>query len=302
MMITTHWPASLAVLAACAVVAMVHLTGLLLIRGEAGSSASRGWGQLREAAIFYAGLLVAAAALVSPIGYWSGRYIWVRSIQDLLLAIAAPALIVLGAPWLALRRGVQATGLPGTRSIPDGARAVAASDGPATRWWLTRPALIAIAFNVAWCGWHLPALYDFALSSTLGYAAEVITYLAAGTALWLVLIGSAPISPRLTPLQRVTLVFGTVAVDTVLGMVLVFGSGLLYPSYRGGAHHVLSVVADQQVAGAVLWMGMLPTFIIAAVALLLRWLNDEESQALTSGLNRLLSPGRYTWPSGPGLK
>ena len=78
MMITTHWPASLAVLAACAVVVVVHLTGLLLTRGKTGSTASRGGGQLREAAIFYAGLLVAAAALVSPIGYWSGRYIWVR--------------------------------------------------------------------------------------------------------------------------------------------------------------------------------------------------------------------------------
>ena len=45
-------------------------------------------------------------ALVSPMGYWSYRYIWVRNFQDVILTIAAPALIVLGAPWLPLRRGL----------------------------------------------------------------------------------------------------------------------------------------------------------------------------------------------------
>ena len=39
----------------------------------------------------------------------------------------------------------------------------------------------------------------------------------------------------------------------------------------------MTVLDDQQVGGAVLWMGMLPPLIIAAVALLMRWMSDEES-------------------------
>ena len=40
-------------------------------------------------------------------------------------------------------------------------------------------------------------------------------------------------------------------------MVLVFGYGVLYPGYANPAHHVMTVLDDQQLAGAVLWMGML---------------------------------------------
>ena len=46
---------------------------------------------------------------------------------------------------------------------------------------------------------------------------------------WLQLIGSRPWTAT-PPLRRVALLIGTVAADTVLGMVLVFGSGVFYPT------------------------------------------------------------------------
>src|SRR5262252_3693208 len=107
--VASYWPANAAALAAVGVVAAVHLRGTLAVASDArrrGEGVPRGL--RREAVIFYAGLLVVLVALVSPIGYWSQRYIWVRSVQDLLLANVAPALIVLGGPWLALRRGLEA--------------------------------------------------------------------------------------------------------------------------------------------------------------------------------------------------
>jgi cytochrome c oxidase assembly factor CtaG len=71
--------------------------------------------------------------------------------------------------------------------------------------------LAVVAFNVAWCGWHLPVLYDGALRHPVVYAAEVVSYLGLGVALWLQLIGSRPVSPVLAPLCRVTLLAGTPA-------------------------------------------------------------------------------------------
>jgi cytochrome c oxidase assembly factor CtaG len=59
---------------------------------------------------------------------------------------------------------------------------------------------------------------------------------------------------------------------------------------------------DQQTGGAVLWVLVLPVYVTAGVALLIRWLNDEEAQALTSGLDRLLKPAKPAWPSRPGLR
>jgi cytochrome c oxidase assembly factor CtaG len=268
-------------------------------------------------AAFYGGLFVVVLALLSPLAYWATRYIWVRSVQDVLLANLAPAFLVLGAPWLVLRRGLPFR-LPrahGPGRGPAAGRAAAGPDpagrgsgtgrepdpGRAAR--LARMSVLTvIAFNVAWCGWHLPALYDGALRYPAAYAAEVVTYLGLGVAFWLQLIGSRPLSPALVPLRRVALLAGTVIVSTVLGMVLVFGYGLAYPGYAGPGHRVLSVVYDQQAGGAVLWVLVLPAYVIAGVALLLRWLNDEEAQALASGLDRLLKPAKPAWPSRPGLR
>jgi putative membrane protein len=297
-MVVSHWSANAAVLAVVALVAAAHLRGTLAIARDARQRGEAPPGGLRrEAVVFYAGLLAVLLALVSPVGYWSQKYIWVRSVQDLLLANVAPALIVLGAPWLALARGLGMAGRP-----PPAARAGRDDVARPVRDWPPLPVLAVIGFNVVWCGWHIPALYDAALRFPAVYAAEIFSYLGLGVVLWLQLIGSRPLSPALTPLRRVILLMGTITVGTVLGMVLVFGSGLAYPTYAGTGHQVLSVVYDQQTGGAVLWVLMLPAYTIAGIALLIRWLNDEETGALTSGLDRLLKPAKSAWPSRPGLR
>jgi putative membrane protein len=300
-LVVSHWSANPLVLAGYAVVAAVHLRGM---RGLAAAAARRaaalppGW--LRQAAVFHGGLLVVVLALASPVGYWSQQFIWVRSAQDLLLAVVAPGLIALGAPWLALWHGLGRPSLGGLmEAAPDRPDLADPSD---RRAGAAAPLAVAVAFNLAWCGWHLPAAYDAALRDPLVYGAEVATYLGLGTLFWLQLIGSRPWRPRLAALRRVALLTATVAISTVFAMVLVFGSALLYPAYAGSEHQAFSVVADQQVGGAVLWVLMLPPYAIAAVALLIGWLNDEESQALATGLDRLLKPAKSAWPSRPGLR
>src|SRR5215467_1109001 len=173
--IASHWSANAAALAAVGVVAAVHLRGTLAVASDAQRREGVPRGLWREAVIFYAGLLVVLLALVSPIGYWSQRYIWVRSVQDLLLANVAPALIVLGGPWLALRRGLEAQqpaqgrglGFPPAR-VPSSAAALPAPG------WARLPVLAVIAFNVVWVGWHVPVLYDAALRHPAVYAAEIV--------------------------------------------------------------------------------------------------------------------------------
>jgi cytochrome c oxidase assembly factor CtaG len=89
---------------------------------------------------------------------------------------------------------------------------------------------------------------------------------------------------------------------TVLGMVLVFGSGVVYPGYANAAHHTMTVLDDQQLSGAVLWMGSLLPFVVGGVALMMAWLSDEESAELTDGLDRLLAPRKNGWPSRPVIR
>jgi cytochrome c oxidase assembly factor CtaG len=307
-----HWSGAWAALAVWATVAALHLVGLRRLEAGAGRDGggepARREGRRRagEAVAFHGGLLLALLALVSPLGYWSGLYIWARSIQDLLLAFIAPGLIVVGAPWPVLARGVR----------PDSGRAVQPQgepDPPArTRWWLAWPVAVVVAFNVIWLGWHVTAPYDLAATNAVARYLEYVCYLAAGIAFWLQLIGSGPSRPALSPLRRLALLVATAVADAILGMVLVFGSGLVYPAYLGTAHHLLTVVSDQQAGGAVLWMGVLPALIIAAVALINGWLDAEESDELSRDLDAVLGrasvrpaayrPGKAVWHARSGYR
>jgi cytochrome c oxidase assembly factor CtaG len=163
------------------------------------------------------------------------------------------------------------------------------------------PILATVAFCVIWWAWHVPALFDAAIRDPLIYAAEVVTYLGVGVAFWLQLADSRPLRPRAAPLNRVPLILGAAASCTVLGLIRVFSPGLAYPAYLGFRHHVLSVVADQQVGGAVLWVIPLVPFSILAVTLVIGWLNDEDAEA-AAGLDRLLKAHKSAWPSRPGLR
>jgi putative membrane protein len=290
--VLAHWSAIWPVLAIYLAVAGAHLAGTL--RGGLGGAAGRR-AAISEAALFQGGLLLALLAIVSPLRYWSGIYIWVRAVQDLVLAVVAPGLIVVGAPWSALARSV---GRPQIgQQVLDGPAA-----GQRQPWWLRWPLATVVAFNVIWLGWHLPALFDKAPASAAAAALEYVLYLGAGVLFWLQLIGSRPWTPAAPPMRRIALLVGTVVADTVLGMVLVFGSGVFYRYYGNSWHHVMTVVDDQQLAGAVLWMGVLPPMISAAVAVLVRWLNDEESEDLSVGIDRLLTQRSSAWPSRPRFR
>lgn len=291
-----HWSASWPVLAAYILVVPWHLTGLLRLRaqraGGTGQDGAAGWAQLRrEAAVCQLGLLLVLLALVSPLGYWSGVYIWLRAMQTLVVAVVGPGLIVLGAPWLPFRQLWR-----------PGAGGSAADQAAAVPFWVARPVPVVIAFNVVFVVWQLPYLFDLAKANSAVALAEHASLLAAGLLLWLQLISSRPVTVPCSPLRRVVFVIWTVGVSTVLGMVLVFGNNVLYPAYANSAHHLMTVLNDQQLSGAVLWMGMLPPLITAAVALLSQWLDNEDSAELSAGLRRMTGGRRGGWPSRPVIR
>ncbi|HEY3952806.1 MAG TPA: cytochrome c oxidase assembly protein [Streptosporangiaceae bacterium] len=305
-MVISHWSANPLVPAACGIVAVTYLLGRLA--GQGRLTGPRPAGSVGHTAAFCCGLLAVVVALVSPVGYWAGDYIWIRSLQDALLAFAAPSLIVLSAPWLLLRRGA-AVWLPLPRIAAERIDAPGPNQqdrhpgpGPSGWSWMSWPVLATVAFNVCWLAWHLPSGYDAALRHPPVLAAEAVSYLGLGIAFWLQVLGSAPFSPRFAPLPRLALVTATFVCVSVLSMVLIFGSGVVYPAYRGPAHRVLSVVSDQQVGGAVLWTLAILPFGITAIALCIRWLAADESGMLDAGFDCLLRRPKPGWPSRPGFR
>jgi cytochrome c oxidase assembly factor CtaG len=291
-----HWSASWPVLIGYALVAPWHLAGLLRLRASradgAGPVGGVTWRELRrEAVAFQLGLLIVLLVLVSPAAYWSGMYIWVRAMQTLLVAVVGPGLMVLGAPWLAFRqlwrRGSDEPAADRVARVP---------------FWVSRPVVVVVAFNVVFVSWQLPYLFDLAKTNSAVALADHASMLAAGLLLWLQLISSRPLTAPGSPLRRVVFIVWTVGVSTVLGMVLVFGNSVIYPLYANSAHHVMTVLNDQQLSGAVIWMGILPPLITAAVALLSQWLDQEDSAELSAGMKRMTGARRGGWPSRPVIR
>ncbi len=278
-----HWSASWPVLIAYVILVAAHLAGLrrtLPVRATTGPPSGSRRELAREAVMFQLGLAVIAAALLSPMGYLSDVYIWVRALQELLIAVVGPGLLVLGAPWAAF-------GL---------------ASGPSAPRWLTwlaaQTRLAVIGANVVWLGWLLPGPYDAAHGSAIVALVEHVSLVVAGLLFWLQIISSRPVAQRTSPIRRFGLVVGTAGAFTVIGMVLVFGSGVFYPVYANSAHNLTTVLDDQQLSGAVLWMGILLPLMVVGVALLMEWFSNEES----ADLDRLLTPRRHGWPSRPVIR
>jgi putative membrane protein len=244
--------------------------------------------QLRSAVLFQAGLLTALLALISPVGYWASQYIWVRAIQDLLLCFAAPMLIAVGSP----RHAASQLKMKAFRRV-DGV-------SPAREWSRTSPVIAAVTFNLSCLVWHVPTLFDAVPSNGAAQLAEHALYLGTGIWFWLQIFRPHPGSWQ-SPLRRLELLTATLAAWTVLGMVLVFGSNVVYPAYANSLHHAMTVLDDQQVSGGVLWMGMMPFLVTAGVILLSAWLDEEDSDR-PADAEALIRRRARGWTARSGLR
>lgn len=224
--------------------------------------------------------LVAAAAavvlvsLLPPVGDYARRYIFAESLQFALFALVVPALAVLGAPWRLARLS--------HGDSADAPYRVAGHGGPADRLAMSRhrhPAFVrAAAFLAVFAGasiaWRLPVVVD-ALARQPGLAAaEMITLLAAGAGLWLELVQSPPLAPRLPGPQRAAVAALAMWTIWILAYVLGFSHAAWYHAYAHGSG--LSPVADQETATITLWAVAAACFVPVVYATMMAWLKDSD--------------------------
>jgi putative membrane protein len=232
-----------------AVVVAVHARGL----SRRHSAIARAGRPLRpwvvQALLWWTGLLVLVLAVVSPVDYWSGTYLTAHVVQHLMLAFIAPVLIVLGAPWLPILRGLPR---------------------PVARWY-------GRALNVFMVFWHLPAPFDLAEGNESVHIWLVHGgFFGLGIALWLQVFESRPFRPVLPPPGRLLALVTTNATMVLIAMTMVMFSHDLYPWYSSVVTPAIQA-ADQQVAGGILWVCGEVTFLPAILVTVARWM-DEAGQ------------------------
>ncbi|MGH2698858.1 MAG: cytochrome c oxidase assembly protein [Actinomycetota bacterium] len=216
-------------------------------------------------------------ALAGPVAAYEGSLFWVHMVQHLLLTMAAAPLLLLGAPvTLALRaagpRGRQRL-LRVLHSWP-----VRAVTHPVVTW-----SLFALVMWVT----HFTSLYDLALENGPAHIAEHALYLAAACLFWWPVIGLDPGAARLGWPGRIAYLVLAMPQQSFLGVAIHQADEPLYPHYETLARGWGSTpLADQQLAGTIMWVAGDFLFIGALVLAVLAWMRHE--QRATQHLDRRL--------------
>jgi cytochrome c oxidase assembly factor CtaG len=208
----------------------------------------------RRSLLFYSGLAVLLVAVVSPIDYWSSDYFFVHMIEHVLIAFAAPVLIVAGAPWI-----------PMMFALPVKTRrkvgryfylSVRARIFRAVGRFVRNPWVAVLSFNAAMLVWHVPRLFTLsednqAVHIWLMHGSFIVT----GVLFWLQIIPSYPMRPAKSAIWQAGAIIATDVTMTVLAISMSFLTAVSwYPTYAHLAGVTLSPFADQQIGAAILWV------------------------------------------------
>lgn len=227
------------------------------------------WPPLRVAS-FLAGLLVLAFALLSGIDRYSELMLSVHMFQHLLLMLLAPILLLWGSP---VRLALAASPAGGRRIL-----------GATLRQpWLRRVSQPAVGFTVfasVISLTHLTGLYEVALRDQFVHALEHAAYFWSGVLFLAPLVAADPLPHPPAPVARFSWLMGAMTAMAIPGALLTFQNTVRYPFYLAPAHALgRSALADQHLAGVVMWIGGgIAMFALAITVTLQAMLAEERRQ------------------------
>lgn len=235
--------------------------------------AGRGQGVGRGQAIaFGVGWLMLVVALVSPIDALGEALFSAHMVQHLLLVLVAAPLLALGAPLVALVWALPRAWrlrLRGWRRYT-GLRLAATA--------LTQPILVWTLHTVALWVWHLPGLYQAALQNELVHSLEHGSFLGTAVLFWWVVVQPGQ-TQRWSQGASVLYLFAAGIQGSVLGALMTFAPTPWYPAYATTTTPWgLTPLADQQLAGAIMWVPAGTVYVLAAVWMFFLWLQSAERQ------------------------
>jgi putative membrane protein len=223
------------------------------------------------------GLGVIVIALAGPVATYEGSLFSVHMVQHLLLTMVAAPLLMLGAPvTLALRA-----------ARPEGRKRLVRVLHSKPVRFLTHPAVTWSVFALVMWISHFTSFYDLALENEAAHVAEHTIYLTAACLFWWPVIGLDPGAARLGWPGRVVYLLLAMPQQSFLGLAIHQANEPLYPHYETLARDWgPTVLADQQLAGAIMWVAGDLLFIGALVFAVLAWMRHE--QRATRHLDRRL--------------
>jgi cytochrome c oxidase assembly factor CtaG len=225
----------------------------------------------RRTAAWIAGIAVILFALDSGIARYDTTLFSVHMVQHMLLTMVAPPLLLLAGPITLL---LQASS-PATRRrwvLPFlHARVIRLLAFPVVAW---------ILFAAVMWGTHFSPLFDASLETPPLHYLEHALYLGSASLFWWPVIGPDPAPWRMPPAVRPLYVGLQMTQNTFLAVAIYAAPAALY-------HHYVTTIrswgptplADQQLAGGIMWLGGDIAFLGEVMLLVFAWMRDEQRRA-----------------------
>jgi cytochrome c oxidase assembly factor CtaG len=252
------------------VTAALYAAGIVRLRQH--SAVWRGIASWRIAS-FAAGWVTIVLALVSPVAWLSEILFSVHMTQHTLLMLVAAPLMMFGHPlfvWLWAFNAAPRTSL-----------CAVVLRRPVRSTWqaLTAPLSVFLLNGLALWIWHLPLLYQAALRHTGIHALEHLSFLLASSLFWWGMVHGR--YGRIGYGLGVLYVFLTGVHSSALGALLTVSPSVWYGDYaRQAAVWRIDALADQQLAGLLMWIPAGVIFLIFGLALFAAWLGESERRVL----------------------
>jgi cytochrome c oxidase assembly factor CtaG len=213
----------------------------------------------------------------SPLSALDHALLTLHMVQHLLLMTVAAPLILLGAPAVALPRGLPqpVRGALDQFLCSTAVRRIGRS--------VTHPASCWLAGTAVVVAWHVPKVFELSMRSPSWHTIQHATFFAAGLLFWLPIIhagpGSATLPRSLAPLY---LFLATLPCDA-LSAFLAFCGRVVYPSHRAADPLFgLSPLQDQECAGALMWFWVTIAYLLPAIVIMLRMLSPSRRGSAAS--------------------
>lgn len=225
---------------------------------------------LRSAA-FFGGLAAIAVALMSGIEQYDTTLFSIHMVQHLLLMLVAAPLLVLAAPVTQLLRAASPA-VRQRRLVPLLHSSVVSAIGHPVVTWLTFTIVVWLT--------HFSPLFNDALEKRAIHDLEHVLYLGTSVLFWWPVIAVDPARRRLPYPLRILYLLLQLPANSFLGMAILFAQAPLYAHYATiGAPYGATALADQQVAGGIMWLAGDVAFIGAILLIVAAWMRHEEQAA-----------------------
>jgi putative membrane protein len=185
---------------------------------------------------YLGGLLALVVALISPVDRLADQAFTLHMVQHLLLLDIAPIALICGLNKVILR--------PITRRLQRLEEAAGV---------LGHPVFAIVAYVGIMWAWHVPALYDAALSHSFIHVLEHVCFLSVGLLYWWHLLSPIRSRHRLSEMGAVVYMLSTRLFVGLLGIGLTFAPEPLYAFYKEQAPiWGLTAAEDESLAGGVM--------------------------------------------------